>query len=34
MRPFSSTASSAAMRPLMVAEPMFRDGNPETVAES
>src|SRR5208282_1923884 len=34
MRPFSSTASTAAMRPLIVAEPMFRAGNPETVAES
>src|ERR1035437_1776636 len=33
-RPFSSTASSAAMRPLMVAEPIFRAGNPDTVAES
>src|SRR5437588_2380139 len=34
MRPSSSTASTAAMRPLMVADPMFRAGNPETVAES
>src|SRR5580700_2508634 len=34
MRPPSSTASTAAIRPLMVAEPMFRAGNPETVAES
>src|ERR1700692_783425 len=34
MRPFSSTASSAAMRPLMVAEPMLRAGKPETVAAS
>src|ERR1035438_2074183 len=34
MRPFSSTASSAAIRPLMVAEPIFRAGNPDTVAES
>jgi hypothetical protein len=34
MRPSSSTASTAAMRPLMVAEPMFRAGNPETVAAS
>src|SRR6202166_766409 len=34
MRPFSSIASSAAMRPLIVAEPILRDGNPDTVAES
>src|ERR1700733_8486970 len=34
IRPSSSTASTAAMRPLMVAEPMFRAGNPETVAAS
>src|SRR5258708_9574788 len=34
MRPSSSTASSAAMRPLIVAEPMFRAGKPETVAAS
>src|SRR5580700_8611657 len=34
MRPSSSTASTAATRPLMVAEPIFRDGNPDTVAES
>src|SRR6267154_5900589 len=34
MRPSSSTASTAAMRPLMVAEPMFRAGSPDTVAAS
>src|SRR5271166_2383629 len=34
MRPSSSTASTAAMRPLIAAEPMFRAGNPETVAAS
>src|SRR6266853_3378097 len=34
MRPSCSTASSAAMRPLMAAEPMFRAGSPETVAAS
>ena len=34
MRPSSSTASTAAIRPLMVAEPMLRAGNPETVAAS
>src|SRR5271170_917528 len=34
IRPSSSTASSAAIRPLMAAEPMFRAGNPETVAAS
>jgi hypothetical protein len=34
MRPFSSTASSAAMRPLIVAEPILRAGRPETVAAS
>src|ERR1700746_1736383 len=32
--PSSSTASIAAMRPLMVAEPMLRAGNPEMVPES
>src|SRR3984893_15408513 len=34
MRPSSSTPSTAAMRPLMVADPILRAGNPETVAES
>src|SRR5215472_5019812 len=34
MRPFSSTASSAAMRPLIVAEPILRAGRPEMVAAS
>src|SRR6266403_2075879 len=34
MRPSFSTASSAAIRPLMVAEPMLRAGNPDTVAAS
>src|ERR1700716_2584267 len=33
-RPFSFTAASAAMRPLMVAEPMLRAGNPEILAAS
>src|SRR5580698_2733714 len=33
-RPFFSIASTAAMRPLMVAEPMLRIGRPEMVAES
>src|SRR5208282_4991002 len=33
-RPFSFTASRAAIRPLMVAEPMLRAANPEMVAES
>src|SRR5215475_6296707 len=33
MRPLSSTASIAAIRPLMAAEPMLRAGNPEMVAE-
>jgi hypothetical protein len=33
-RPFSRTASSAAIRPLIVAEPIFRAGKPEIVAES
>src|SRR5262249_27375306 len=32
--PFFSIPSTAAMRPLMVAEPMLRIDNPETVAES
>src|SRR5215472_6974329 len=32
MRPSCSTPVTAAMRPLMVAEPMLRAGNPETVA--
>src|SRR5712671_1223688 len=32
--PFSSTASTAAMRPPMVAEPMFLAVNPEMVPES
>src|SRR5208282_20140 len=31
--PSCSTASSAAIRPLMVTEPIFRAGNPEMVAE-
>src|SRR3984957_18368290 len=34
MRPSSSTAPPAAMRPLMVADPMFLAGNPDTVAAS
>src|ERR1700681_3505989 len=34
MRPFSLTAVSAAMRPLMVAEPMFRAPRPEIESES
>src|SRR3954454_20747443 len=33
-RPFSMTASMAAMRPLMAAEPMLRAGSPEMVSES
>src|ERR1700674_4797266 len=33
-RPFSFTALTAAIRPLMVAEPMLRAGNPEIVAAS
>src|SRR5256885_4464768 len=33
-RPFRTTASRAAMRPLIVAEPMLRAGSPETVAAS
>src|SRR5579863_3289023 len=33
-RPFFSIASTAAIRPLMVAEPMLRMGKPEMVAES
>jgi hypothetical protein len=33
-RPFSSIASTAAIRPLMVADPMLRAGNPEIVAAS
>src|ERR1700686_623881 len=33
-RPFSLTAATAATRPLMVAEPMLRAGNPEIVAAS
>src|SRR5271170_6280091 len=33
-RPWSSTASSAAKRPLITAEPMFLAGKPETDAES
>src|SRR5579864_2695052 len=33
-RPSCSTASTAAMRPLMVAEPMLRVGSPDTVAAS
>src|SRR5436190_9852264 len=32
--PFSSTASTAATRPLMVADPMLRAGSPEMVAAS
>src|ERR1700722_1345592 len=32
--PSCSTASRAAIRPLMVAEPMLRAGNPDTVAAS
>src|ERR1700692_1573932 len=34
IRPFSLTAVSAAMRPLMVAEPMFRAPRPEIESES
>src|ERR1700723_2829311 len=34
MRPFSSMASIAAMRPLIVAEPILRADRPETVAAS
>src|SRR6266567_5553638 len=34
MRPSCSTASNAATRPLMVADPMFRAGRPDTVAAS
>src|SRR5438132_7232771 len=33
-RPFRTTASRAAMRPLKVAEPILRAGRPETVAAS
>src|SRR6202521_3615746 len=33
-RPFSFTAATAAMRPLMVAEPMLRAGSPEILAAS
>src|SRR5215831_13683640 len=32
--PFSLTAVTAAIRPLIVAEPMLRAGKPDTVAES
>src|SRR6202047_1234478 len=34
IRPFSLTAVSAVMRPLMVAEPMFRAPRPEIESES
>src|ERR1700686_632564 len=34
IRPFSLTAVSAAMRPLIVAEPMFRAPKPEIESES
>ncbi len=34
VRPSCSTASTAATRPLMAAEPMFRAGSPDTVAAS
>src|ERR1700682_3240603 len=34
IRPFSLTAVSAAMRPLIVAEPMFRAPKPEMESES
>src|ERR1700692_1909485 len=34
IRPFSLTAVSAAMRPLIVAEPMFRAPRPEMESES
>src|SRR6202047_3841822 len=34
IRPFSLTAASAAMRPLIVAEPMFRAPRPEIESES
>src|ERR1700730_3796423 len=34
IRPFSLTAVSAAMRPLIVAEPMFRAPRPEMQSES
>src|SRR5438270_1052254 len=33
-RPFSFTAATAAIRPLIVADPMLRAGSPETVPES
>src|SRR4029077_4494664 len=33
-RPLSRTAATAAIRPLMVADPMLRAGRPEMVAES
>src|SRR5579863_8377994 len=33
-RPFSLTAVTAAIRPLIVADPMLRAGSPDTVAES
>src|SRR6267142_7089363 len=33
-RPFSFTASTAATRPLIVAEPILRAGSPEIVAAS
>src|SRR2546429_8202165 len=33
-RPLRTAASNAAMRPLIVAEPMLRAGRPETVAAS
>src|SRR5689334_24420874 len=33
-RPFSFTAVTAAIRPLIMAEPMLRAGSPEIVAES
>ena len=34
MRPSSSTASTAATRPLIMAEPILRAGSPDTVAAS
>src|SRR5258708_28646871 len=34
IRPSCSTASTAAMRPLIIAEPILRAGSPDTVAAS
>jgi hypothetical protein len=33
-RPSSFTAATAAMRPLIIAEPILRAGNPDTVPAS